>query len=140
MGKYDKIIHLPHPVSRNRPRLSMYQRAAQFAPFAALTGHNTAINETARLTDQRIELSESESGLLNLKLALLKERIHAHPAVSITYFIPDEYKEGGQYTTHSGTVRSWKEYEQAIAFEDGTLILGSDIIDIRGDIFDKLPL
>ncbi|MGN0234627.1 MAG: hypothetical protein ACI4B5_09425 [Bacteroidaceae bacterium] len=137
MDKYAHIIDLPHHVSKARPQMSMYQRAAQFAPFAALTGHSAAINETARLTDKRIELSESEYEMLNQKITLLLAHLNEHPYVSITYFIPDLHKEGGQYTTHAGTISSWDEYEQRITFDDNTQIKAYEIIDIKGKLFDS---
>ena len=132
--KYAHIIDLPHHVSKVRPQMTLYQRAAQFAPFAALTGHSAAISETARLTDRKVELSESECEKLNQRIALLLAHLNEHPYVSITYFIPDPHKEGGQYTTHSGTLRSWDEYEQRLTFDDGTQIRTHAIIDIKEDI------
>ena len=106
MDKYAHIIDLPHHVSKVRPQMTMYQRAAQFAPFAALTGHSAAISETARLTDKAIELSESECEVLNQKITLLLAHLDEHPYVCITYFVPDSRKEGGKYTTHSGSIKS----------------------------------
>ena len=91
MGKYDNIINLPHHISSKHPRLSMEQRAAQFAPFAALTGYGDSIKETARLTDTRIELNEEEKEMLNIKLQELKSKISTMPQVTITYFVPDVY-------------------------------------------------
>ena len=129
--KYSHIIDLPHHVSKVRPQMTMYQRAAQFAPFAALTGHSAAIRETARLTDKEIELSESECDILNQKIKELLAHLDEHPHASITYFIPDPHKEGGKYTTHSGTIKSWDEYEQKITFDDGTQIKTNEIIDIK---------
>ena len=131
MDKYSHIIDLPHHVSKVRPQMTMYQRAAQFAPFAALTGHSAAIRETARLTDKEIELSESECDILNQKIKELLAHLDEHPYASITYFIPDPHKEGGKYTTHSGTIKSWNEYEQKITFDDGTQIKTNEIIDIK---------
>ena len=130
--KYAHIIDLPHHMSKVRPQMTMYQRAAQFAPFAALTGHSAAIRETARLTDKEIELSESECNMLNQSIALLLEHIGEHPYVSITYFDHDPYKDGGKYITRSGTIKSWDEYEQRITFDDGTQIKVNEIIDIKG--------
>ena len=130
--KYAHIIDLPHHISKVRPQMTMYQRAAQFAPFAALTGHSAAIRETARLTDKEIELSESECNMLNQSIALLLEHIGEHPYVSITYFVHDPYKDGGKCITHSGTIKSWDEYEQRITFDDGTQIKVNEIIDIKG--------
>ena len=129
--KYSHIIDLPHHVSKVRPQMTMYQRAAQFAPFAALTGHGAAIRETARLTDKEIELSESECDILNQKIKELLAHLDEHPHASITYFIPDPHKEGGKYTTHSGTIKSWDDYEQKITFDDGTQIKTNEIIDIK---------
>ena len=138
MDKYAHIIDLPHHVSKVRPQMSMYQRAAQFAPFAALTGHDAALSETARLTDKKIALSESESEILNMKTALLVAHVHEHPDVCITYFVPDKLKEGGCYVTYSGTVKGWDEYERCIVFDDGTRILTSEILDMEGKLFDSV--
>lgn len=138
MDKYARIIDLPHHVSKVRPQMSMYQRAAQFAPFAALTGHGAAISETARLTDKKIALSESESEILNMKTALLVAHVHEHPDVCITYFVPDKLKEGGCYVTYSGTVKGWDEYERCIVFDDGTRILTSEILDMEVKLFDSV--
>lgn len=93
MDKYAHIIDLPHHVSKVRPQMTMYQRAAQFAPFAALTGHSAAISETARLTDKVIELSESECEVLNQKITLLLAHLDEHPYVCITYFVPDHRRK-----------------------------------------------
>ena len=120
MDKYAHIIDLPHHVSKVRPQMTMYQRAAQFAPFAALTGHSAAIEETARLTDKEIELSESECEVLNQKITLLLAHLDEHPYVRITYFVPDLQKEGRKYETHSGPIKSWDEYERRITFDGNT--------------------
>lgn len=133
--KYTHIIDLPHHVSKVRPQMTMYQRAAQFAPFAALTGHSAAISETARLTDKKIELSDNECELLNQKIMQLLAHLNEHPYVSITYFIPDTHKEGGRYATHTGTIRSWEEYEQRLTFDDGAQLKANVIIDIKGELF-----
>ena len=137
MDKYAHIIDLPHHVSKVRPQMTMYQRAAQFAPFAALTGHSAAISETARLTDKVIELSESECEVLNQKITLLLAHLDEHPYVCITYFVPDLQKEGGKYETHSGSIKSWDEYEQRITFDDNTQIKANEIIDIKWELFDN---
>lgn len=138
MGSYDKIINLPHHTSKNHPRMSMYQRAAQFAPFAALTGHGAAIIETARLTDSQVELSDQERDILNQKLALIIQHIDEHPAITVTHFIPDQYKEGGRYTVHAGYVSKWDEYEQVLTFADGMTIHIPRIIDLEGPLFASL--
>ena len=136
-GKYDDIIKLPHHTSARHPRMSMHQRAAQFAPFAALTGHGAAISETARLTDQQVELSEYERGILDMKVNLLLEHINEHPSVSVTYFIPDQHKAGGQYAIFSAPVKKWDSYEQILTFDDNTKICLNSIIDIEGELFEK---
>ena len=102
---YDDIIDLPHHVSERHPQMSMYNRAAQFAPFAALTGHNAAITEAARLTEAEQELSESDAEVLNRKLAYLQS-LDEKPSISVTYFVPDDKKEGGSYHTATGIVKS----------------------------------
>lgn len=111
--------------------MSMYQRAAQFAPFAALTGHNAAINETARLTSRQIELSEYERSILDSKMNLLLQHLNDHPTVTITYFVPDQLKEGGKYSTYTGTVKKWDEYKQELIFNDGVRIETRFMIDLR---------
>lgn len=136
-GKYDDIIKLPHHTSARHPRMSMHQRAAQFAPFAALTGHGAAISETARLTDQQVELSEYERGILDMKVNLLLEHINEHPSVSVTYFIPDQHKAGGRYAILSAPVKKWDSYEQILTFDDNTKICLNSIIDIEGELFEK---
>ena len=135
--KYGDILNLPHHVSKVRPQMSMCQRAAQFAPFAALTGHSAAIDETARLTDSRIELSESECVSLNAKISLLREQLPIHPTVCVTYFVPDGCKEGGSYATHTGAVKRLDDYEQVLFFEDGTHVPMRDVIGLRGGLFDN---
>ena len=104
-GKYDDIIALPHPEPRTHPRMSLHDRAAQFSPFAALTGHSAAIAETGRLTDSRITLDESEMTRVDAALQRLRELLPQAPTVSITYFVPDERKAGGSYQTITGEVK-----------------------------------
>ena len=104
--KYDDIINLPHHVSKKHPQMSLHDRAAQFSPFAALTGHKAAINETARLTDEKQILSEDVIAKLNEQLNLIKENIGTNPIVTITYFVPDDRKSGGAYIS---TYRCCKE-------------------------------
>ena len=104
-GQYDDIIRLPHPDSPKHPRMSLYDRAAQFSPFAALTGHSAAIAETGRLTDQRMELDEYEMARVDAELQRLQELLPGRPMASITYFVPDERKNGGSYQTVTGEVK-----------------------------------
>lgn len=131
---YDDIIHLPHHVSERHPQMSMYNRAAQFAPFAALTGHNAAITEAARLTEAEQELSESDAEVLNRKLAYLQS-LDEKPTISVTYFVPDDKKEGGSYHTATGIVKSVDPDKGVLQFEDGTGIPVIRIKDIDGECF-----
>lgn len=130
-GAYDDIIDLPHHVSTTRPRMSRLDRAAQFAPFAALTGYGAAIKETARLTDERVELGEYELMELNAGIHMLMERIDEHPQVEITYFKPDERKDGGAYLTVKSRAKRLNEYDRFILLEDGTEIPFDDIYKIE---------
>ena len=129
MSKYDDIIHLPYP--QKSRRMSNYDRAAQFSPFAALTGFEAAIVETARLTDQRIELDEGGKALLDEKLRLIEENIQENPEVIVTYFQPDLRKFGGTYLEKSGRVKKLDAYNRSILFLDGTAIRIEDISDIQ---------
>ena len=131
---YDDIIDLPHHVSERHPQMSMYNRAAQFAPFAALTGHNAAITEAARLTEAEQELSDSDAEVLNRKLAYLQS-LDEKPTISVTYFVPDDKKEGGSYHTATGIVKSVEPDKGVLQFEDGTGIPVIRIKDIDGECF-----
>lgn len=131
---YDDIIDLPHHVSERHPQMSMYNRAAQFAPFAALTGHNAAITEAVRLTEAEQELSESDAEVLNRKLAYLQS-LDEKPTISVTYFVPDDKKEGGSYHTATGIVKSVEPDKGVLQFEDGTGIPVIRIKDIDGECF-----
>ena len=127
---YSDIINLPHHVSKNHPQMSREARAAQFAPFAALTGYDDVIHETARLTDEQVELEEYDSERLNRKFAELMTILDNHPEITVSYFLPDERKAGGSYTTVSGTVKKIDTYEHLLWMDDGTEIPIVDIIDI----------
>ena len=140
MGKYDDIIDLPHFVSKKYPQMSMRDRAAQFSPFAALTGYDAEIKETTRLTDRRIELDEDVLDKLNERLYILRKVLDdgsVYPEVRITYFEKDLKKDGGKYITVSGRVRKIHEYRNIVIFEDGTEVPVHDISDIDGDTFNK---
>lgn len=130
MGKYDDIINLPHHISKKHPRLSIEQRAAQFAPFAALTGLSDEIKETARITESRIELDEDEKLKINYILQKIKNKVFEKPQVAITYFVPDLKKIGGEYKTKIGNIRRIDEDNQLIIFEDKTKISIKEIIEI----------
>ena len=128
--RYDDVIWRQHPTSKKHPRMSRMNRAAQFAPFAALTGYEESIEETARLTDRRIELSEYEIEELNAKLNFIQEHIKERPEVTITYFQPDERKEGGVYVTATGKVRRIDGVNRVLVFEEEKIICLETIIEI----------
>ena len=125
--RYDDVINRQHPTSKKHPRMSNMNRAAQFAPFAALIGYEESIEETARLTDRRIELSEYEIEELNAKLNFIQEHIKERPEVTITYFQPDERKKGGAYLSVTGNVRWIDEVNCIIVFDDERTV-GIDVI------------
>lgn len=135
MKDYSDIINMPHHVSNNRPQMSMRDRAAQFAPFAALTGYDDAVRETARQTNQKIELLDEQVAILNEKILFLIEKIKDNLEITITYFIPDKKKEGGAYTTVKGIVKKIDEYNKLIILNDGREIMMDSIFDLQGDIF-----
>lgn len=135
MGKYDKIIGMPHHVSRKHPQMSMYQRAAQFAPFAALTGHGAAINETARLTDSMFEIPEHERNILNKKIAILLDHLNENPFVTLTYFIPDDRKDGGHFTTTRNRVMKFDEYSHTLHLEGANPVQTDRIVDMQSELF-----
>ncbi len=121
-NKYADIINLPHPVSSRHPQMPLKNRAAQFMPFAALTGYGDAIDETARVTEEKLDLTEDELRLLDEKLAKLRPLLSQRPEVTFTYFEPDARKEGGAYITRTGIVKKIDEYGRSILLEDGTVI------------------
>lgn len=130
MDEYDDIINLPHHVSKNHRQMSMEMRAAQFAPFAALTGYDAVINETARLTDQQVELEDYDNERLNRKYAELIENISEHPVITVSYFKPDKHKGGGAYVSKTGHIKKVDTYEQLMLMENGTAIPLAAIVDI----------
>lgn len=132
---YDDIINLPRHQSATHPHMSSYDRAAQFSPFAALTGYEDAVTETARLTDRRVELDEYGKSALNERLNIIQDTPDEQPKVSITYFLPDKKKSGGEYVTLTGGVKKIDEYEHIVLMWDGSKIPIDDIIEINGDFF-----
>lgn len=130
--EYDDIINLQNPTSPTHPRMSLYDRAAQFSPFAALTGHEEAIAETARLTEEKMELSEDEAERLNEKLREVQRHLKTDEVVPVamTYFEPDEKKSGGTYVSRTGNVKRIDEYEHAVIWEDGTIIYVEQIREL----------
>jgi uncharacterized protein (UPF0248 family) len=118
--------------------MSVSDRAAQFSPFAALTGYDAAIKETARLTDERVEMDEYMKDVLSDKLRIILERIKEHPQIAITYFQPDEKKNGGSYVTTTGTVKKIDEYERIVVMTGDTEIPIDEISSIEGHIFGTM--
>ena len=138
MGNYDDIINLSHHVSSTRPQMSMLDRAAQFSPFATLTGYDSAIKETGRLTDERVELDEDALTVLDMKYQLLMDALDDAPEVTITYFQPDERKAGGKYVSATGGVKKLDDFERRITMQDGTKIPMDDVLSIDGELFSSL--
>ena len=120
--KYEDIIHLSRPVSPRHLPMSHYDRAAQFAPFAALTGYDAVIAETARLTDGEMFLDVGAEAELDGKLREIREQLHQHPRVTVTYFRPDSRKQGGAYVTISGKVKKIDEYAQTLVLTDNIAV------------------
>ena len=135
MNPYEDIINLPHPTSTKHPRMSMINRAAQFSPFAALSGFEDAIHETARLTGRKIELDENAKAILDEKLRFLAETVEDHPRAAVTYFLADKKKSGGEYITATGNVKKIDSVQREVVMLDGTRIPVDDILDIAGDLF-----
>lgn len=133
---YDDIIHLPHHISKRHPQMSLYNRAAQFAPFVALSGHDDAIEETARLTEARRELTQGERDVLNRKLNWLLQRDDS-PVIGITYFQSDKRKSGGRYCTVAGTIKKVDHAEGRIVMADRTAIPFDAVLDMQGEVFDN---
>jgi hypothetical protein len=136
--KYDDIINLPHHESGFHPHMSTLDRAAQFSPFAALSGYEGAIKETARLTNKRMELDESAKNVLDEKLRIIHEQLSSKPEIEIIYFQPDEKKTGGAYVSAIGIVKKIDGFERTVVMQDETRILIEEIIRIKGEIFRSI--
>ena len=130
MGRYDDIIDLPHHVSSTRPQMPMIDRAAQFMPFRALTGYEDAVQETARLTEDRVELTEDEKSILDRKLQSLADRISSKPQITVTWFRPDQKKTGGAYVTTTGQLKKVDDFEGVLILLGGERILIENIVSI----------
>lgn len=135
---YSDIIDHPHYVSKTRPQMSELERAAQFSPFAALTGYDAAIQETGRLTDEKIELGEETKAVLDMKQQFLLDMISDQPEITVTYFIPDTKKSGGAYVSVTGNFKRIDEYERLMLLTTGEKIPLDDIMDIESDLFKGL--
>ena len=127
--RYKDIINLPHHMSDKRSRMSSYDRAAQFSPFAALTGFDDEIDEAARLTDCRPELTEDELNSLDSAIQQISEL--DKPFIAVTYFVPDEHKSGGKYKTHTGNLRFLDLGEGKLKFVDDSVILLENVVEIK---------
>ena len=134
-NKYDDMIYLPNPTPTCKPRMSLHDRAAQFSPFAALTGYEDAVEETARLTDTRLELSEDMKTILNEKMQMIVDNLDSEPIVTITYFVPDKKKSGGAYVDATGVVKEIDEYERCIVMTDKKKIPIEQIRAIESELF-----
>ena len=135
--RYDDIISLPHPVSAARKHMTPIQRAAQFAPFAALTGYEEALGEAARLTESQIDPGDWRRAELDEKFRLLLAAAPLHPALTVTYFQPDEKKQGGKYAAAAGTLKKLKISERELVLTDGTVIPLDAVFSIDGEIFRR---
>lgn len=136
--KYDDMLTLARPLSEKHTPMPRLDRAAQFSSFAALTGYDEAVGETARLTDSRIELDEDRASELNDKLNILRDKLYERPEIAVTYFVPDNKKSGGKYVTLKGNARAIDEYEKAIIFTGGGRIHIDDIFSLGGEIYKGL--
>ena len=133
--KYEDMLYLNRPISSRTRKLTMLERAAQFAPFAALTGHNEAIIETARTTENKIELSEEEKQRIADKLNFLSSRLKENIEIKITYFIPDSKKSGGSYATHTGIIKKIDDLQHLLILKDTTIIPINHILSIESELF-----
>ena len=134
--KYDDIINMPYQGSKRNKKMSMIDRAAQFSPFAALAGHGEAVKETERLTESFVELDENVKAVLDERIQIIKAELSKHPEIRITYFVPDQRKEGGSYMEIRGVVKKISEFKRILIMEDGTEIPFDHISEIDGEIFE----
>jgi len=130
MRDYEDIKKMRRPQYADLPPMSIHDRAAQFAPFAALVGYGDAVEETERLTEGRREMEEDEIGELNRRLAELSERLKERPKIRVTYFIPDKKKSGGRYASKIGNARTIDLYDNRIIFTDGEAVAVKDMYSI----------
>ena len=138
MSKYDDIINMPRHISKTRPQMSWYNRSARVAPFAALTGYEERVKETARLTDTKIEIDDGLRNILNMKLNIISEHLKEKPEITITYFIKDNKKSGGKYSTLKCIIRRIDLVNQDIILYDRSVIKLDDIINISGNLIEGL--
>lgn len=137
---YDDIIRHTYPHPSKRAKMSAADRAAQFSPFAALTGYDEAISETGRLTYKKVNLTPSAKEELNRKILFLAEHVAQKPEITVTYYLRDPYKLGGAYITKTGILKKVDHYQHFLLYSDGTSILMDDIYEIEGEILKQLEL
>ena len=135
---YEDIVDLPPHISKKHPQPTMLERAARFAPFAAITGYEEMVLEEARVTEERIELDEGTLAMLNEKLNIIHDSLDSEPVIQITYFEPDKKKSGGAYISLTGTVKRIDEYERLVIMSDGKKIRIDEIFGLEGKLFDSL--
>ena len=135
---YEDIVNLPPHISKKHPQPTMLERAARFAPFAAITGYEEMVLEEARVTEERIELDEGSLAMLNEKLNIIHDSLDSEPVVQITYFEPDKKKSGGAYISVTGMVKRIDEYERLVIMSDGKKIRIDEIFGLEGKLFDSL--
>lgn len=131
MNNYDDIINFPHHESKVHPKMSLYNRSAQFAPFAALTGYDDAIIETARLTDKRINIDDGLKELINNNLQKIESMVNEHPLIEVTYFVKDKKKDGGSYITINGNIKRIDTDNNLIILTNKTKVPISEIINVK---------
>ena len=137
MNNYDDIINLNRPISKYK-HMTIEERSAQFAPFAALVGYDNAVKETARLTENKIELNDEQQDMLNFKLRYLYDNINNKNEVTITYFVKDNKKVGGKYINTTGIIKQIDSVQENIKLNNNVIIYMNDIINITGDIFNDI--
>lgn len=134
--KYDDIINLEHHVSKVHKQMSLENRSAQFAPFAALTGYEDEVKETERITEEKIEINEEARNILDAKINLIQNKIKEHPKITIIHFIPDNKKKGGKYQSITENIKKIDTYNKFIILDNDIKISIDEIIDISGKIFN----
>lgn len=138
MKSYDKIINLPHYEPKYHQRMSIYNRAAQFAPFAALTGYEDAVAETGRLTENEKLLNDDLKNVIDMKLQIVEEHIKDNQSINVLYFVKDKRKAGGKYIKYSGNVKKIDKISQEIIFKDNTKICFDKILDIKAEFIKEI--
>jgi len=136
-NNYDDIIDLPHHVSSRHARMSRENRAAQFAPFAALTGYDASVREEARLTGAKLPLTDEQIDIMNAKMAFLTEKASEHPEISLTFFLADDRKEGGKYVTVTDRLNRIDTVEGVLILSKRNKIALDDILNVESEIFEN---